>query len=679
MSSSLSTGSFQTLTFHPDNTVIIQDKIYGEHTISEPVLAELLRCPALLRLAGIGLHGQTDLLGITHTVTRLEHSIGASLLVRKVGGSIGEQVAGLLHDISHTVLSHDVDGALSKPGESYHEVQKSRYIMTTELPQILTKHGFVDLKPFDEELYPLVERPAPHLCADRLDYSLRDAVAFGKLAIEDARRVYDSLTAFPDASSPHRLLVLRDIDLALAYARAYGECDRDVWCNPAHAVMSRKIGQLIGGLVQQGSLKEEVLWNLSDREFWELLKSKVDSKGLETIEHIEAGPHAEDYHRLPRGTKIRTIDPDLLLPGAGQPSPLSSVKPEWAKERQDFIQARQALPAYRLSSPTFYDSTSSPDTSLFILPILQNPIMSEALTNTDLQGALPLIARGKVRDLYDVDEKTLLFVATDRISAYDVIMENGIPEKGILLTLCTKTWFKILSDKIPSLRTHFLTLDLPPQIPESLRPVLQNRSMQVRKLKILPIEAIVRGYITGSAWNEYKKSGTVHGIKVAEGLRESEAFPDGPIYTPSTKAEQGEHDENIHPDQAVAIVGERYASKIASLAVQLYKVAHEYALTRGVIIADTKFEFGLDPETDEVVLADEVLTPDSSRFWPKDSYEIGRGQQSFDKQFLRDWLTSEGLKGKPGVRMTDEIAQKTSAKYREAYERITGETKVPAV
>lgn len=270
------------------------------------------------------------------------------------------------------------------------------------------------------------------------------------------------------------------------------------------------------------------------------------------------------------------------------------------------------------------------------------------------------------------DEKTLLFVATDRISAYDVIMENGIPEKGVLLTLCTKTWFKILTDTIPSLRTHFLTLDLPPQIPKSLRPVLQNRSMQVRKLKILPIEAIVRGYITGSAWNEYKKSGTVHGIKVAEGLQESQAFPGGPIYTPSTKAEQGEHDENIHPDQAAAIVGEPYASTIASLSIQLYKAAHEYALTRGVIIADTKFEFGLDPETNEVVLADEVLTPDSSRFWPKDSYAIGRGQQSFDKQFLRDWLTSEGLKGKPGVRMTDEVAQKTSAKYREAWERITG-------
>ncbi|EAW09213.1 phosphoribosylaminoimidazolesuccinocarboxamide synthase [Aspergillus clavatus NRRL 1] len=297
--------------------------------------------------------------------------------------------------------------------------------------------------------------------------------------------------------------------------------------------------------------------------------------------------------------------------------------------------------------------------------------MADALTNTDLQGALPLIARGKVRDLYEVDDKTLLFIATDRISAYDVIMENGIPNKGVLLTLCTKTWFKILTDAIPSVRTHFITLDLPPQIPASLRPVLQNRSMQVRKLRILPIEAIVRGYITGSAWNEYKKSGTVHGIKIAPGLRESEAFPDGPIYTPSTKAEQGEHDENIHPDQAAAILGE-HASTVANLAVQLYKAAHAYALSRGVIIADTKFEFGVDEETNEVVLADEVLTPDSSRFWPKDDYEIGRGQQSFDKQFLRDWLVSEGLKGKEGVRMPDEIVQKTTEKYKEAWEKITG-------
>ncbi|KAJ5971016.1 uncharacterized protein N7479_000934 [Penicillium vulpinum] len=298
--------------------------------------------------------------------------------------------------------------------------------------------------------------------------------------------------------------------------------------------------------------------------------------------------------------------------------------------------------------------------------------MAQALTTTDLQGALPLVARGKVRDLYEIDDKTLLFIATDRISAYDVIMENGIPNKGVLLTLCTKTWFKALTDANPALRTHFITLDLPPQIPESLRPILQNRSMQVRKLRILPIEAIVRGYITGSAWNEYKKSGTVHGIQVPAGLQESQAFPDGPIYTPSTKAELGEHDENIHPDQAVAILGEPYASTVAKMAVELYKTAHAYALERGVIIADTKFEFGVDEETGEVVLADEVLTPDSSRFWPKESYAVGRGQSSFDKQFLRDWLVSEGLKGKDGVRMPDDIALKTAEKYKEAWEKITG-------
>ncbi|KUL81581.1 hypothetical protein ZTR_09875 [Talaromyces verruculosus] len=298
--------------------------------------------------------------------------------------------------------------------------------------------------------------------------------------------------------------------------------------------------------------------------------------------------------------------------------------------------------------------------------------MAEALTQTDLQGALPLIARGKVRDLYKIDDKTLLFVATDRISAYDVIMENGIPNKGKLLTLCTKAWFQILQQAIPSLRTHFITLDLPPQIPESQRAALQNRSMQVRKYEIFKIEAIVRGYITGSAWKEYQKSGTVHGIKIAPGLKESEAFPDGPIYTPSTKAELGAHDENIHPDQTAEIVGAEYAPKIAELALALYKAAHSYAYDRGLIIADTKFEFGLDRDTNEIVLVDEVLTPDSSRFWPKDRYVVGQTQESFDKQYLRDWLTAQGLKGKEGVKMTEEVALKTAEKYREAWEIITG-------
>ncbi|KLJ07428.1 phosphoribosylaminoimidazole-succinocarboxamide synthase [Blastomyces silverae] len=302
--------------------------------------------------------------------------------------------------------------------------------------------------------------------------------------------------------------------------------------------------------------------------------------------------------------------------------------------------------------------------------------MAEPMTTSNLQDILPLVARGKVRDLYEVDPQTLLFVATDRISAYDVIMANPIPNKGTLLTLLTTHWFKILTNAIPGLRTHFITLDLPSQIPESLRPSLQNRCMQVRKLKVFPIEAIVRGYITGSAWKEYQTSGTVHGIKVAEGLKESQRFPGGPIYTPSTKAEQGEHDENIHPDQAITILGPKYASIISSLSLKLYEAAHAHALSRGLIIADTKFEFGLDTEKDEVVLVDEVLTPDSSRFWSAENYEVGKSQESFDKQFLRDWLVKSGLKGKDGVSMDEEVVRRTGEKYREAYEKITGSTYV---
>lgn len=196
--------------------------------------------------------------------------------------------------------------------------------------------------------------------------------------------------------------------------------------------------------------------------------------------------------------------------------------------------------------------------------------------------------------------------------------------------------------------------------------------MQVRKLKIFPIEAIVRGYITGSAWKEYQKSGTVHGIVVAAGLQESDAFPNGPIYTPSTKAEAGQNDENIHPDVAVGIVGEQYAKRIEDLALQLYSTARDYALERGIIIADTKFEFGLDAETDEVVLVDEVLTPDSSRFWPVEGYQVGKTQDSFDKQYLRNWLINEDLKGKDGVEMSEEVVKNTAAKYTEAFEKLTG-------
>jgi phosphoribosylaminoimidazole-succinocarboxamide synthase len=195
--------------------------------------------------------------------------------------------------------------------------------------------------------------------------------------------------------------------------------------------------------------------------------------------------------------------------------------------------------------------------------------------------------------------------------------------------------------------------------------------MQVRKLKIFPIEAIVRGYITGSAWKEYQKTSTVHGIPIPAGLQEAQAFPQ-PIYTPSTKAEAGQNDENIHPSEAAKIVGEKYAKRIEELALSLYTAARDYAYERGIIIADTKFEFGLDEETDEVILVDEVLTPDSSRFWPKDKYEIGRDQESYDKQYLRNFLTSNGLKGKEGVAMPEEVVKETKVKYVEAYEKLTG-------
>ena len=288
---------------------------------------------------------------------------------------------------------------------------------------------------------------------------------------------------------------------------------------------------------------------------------------------------------------------------------------------------------------------------------------------------LPLVARGKVRNLYEVDETTLLFIATDRISAYDVVMGNGIPNKGALLNVLSWFWFGFLSTALPDLRTHFVTLDLPSSLSQSLPPdrlaQLRQRSMQVQKVSVFPIEAIVRGYITGSAWKEYQAKGTVHGMETPAGLRESEEFPGGAIYTPSTKAEAGENDENIHPDQAKTIIGEKYAKRIQDLAIEIYTKAREYAAKRGIIIADSKFEFGLNAN-DEIILVDEVLTPDSSRFWPASSYRIGQTQESFDKQDLRDFLSSNGLKGKQGVRIPDDVVKITAVKYQEAFEILTG-------
>ncbi|KAK4982884.1 Bifunctional purine biosynthetic protein ade1 [Elasticomyces elasticus] len=298
------------------------------------------------------------------------------------------------------------------------------------------------------------------------------------------------------------------------------------------------------------------------------------------------------------------------------------------------------------------------------------------VTKTDLSSSFKLLASGKVRDVYEIDEKTLLFVATDRVSAYDVVLKNGIPQKGKLLTRMSEFWFSLLPTLLPYLRTHFVTLDLPSSLassPEAF--IYRNRSMQVRRLKVFPIESIVRGYITGSAWSEYTNHGTVHGIGVPKNLQESEKLGQ-PLWTPSTKAEQGQKDENISPAKAAEIVGKDYADKIQRLSLDIYNAARDYAAERGIIIADTKFEFALDEsaEPPDVVLVDEVLTPDSSRFWRADRYKVGKSQDSLDKQYLRDWLTREKLKGKEGVEMPEEVVRRTGDGYKEAFEKLVGKS-----
>ncbi|EFQ32675.1 saicar synthetase [Colletotrichum graminicola] len=296
-----------------------------------------------------------------------------------------------------------------------------------------------------------------------------------------------------------------------------------------------------------------------------------------------------------------------------------------------------------------------------------------SVTSVDLTG-LKKIGQGKVRDVFEVDDKTLLFVASDRVSAFDVVMKNGIPDKGAILTHASAHWFKVLSDRVPGLKTHFLTLDPPAGLPAADAALIKNRSMQVRRLKVIPLEAIVRGYITGSAWSEYKAKGTVHGIRVPEGMQQSQAF-ETPLYTPSTKAEQGEHDENIHPDEAARIVGDAaLAKRVEELALALYSAARDYARERGIILADTKFEFGVDPATGDVVLVDEVLTPDSSRYWPAEGYAVGRDQESFDKQFIRNWLIEHGLKGKEGVELPEDVCRATADKYKDVFLKLVGKS-----
>lgn len=297
---------------------------------------------------------------------------------------------------------------------------------------------------------------------------------------------------------------------------------------------------------------------------------------------------------------------------------------------------------------------------------------SQALTTVDLSKYdLRKLATGKVREIFEIDSQTLLFVATDRISAFDVVLSNGVPGKGALLTRLSEFWFNLLRTKIPGLKDHMISTSLPAAILDSEESkLLEGRAMQVRRYEILPLESIVRGYITGSAWKEYQASGTVHGIQMPGGLEESQML-DKPLWTPSTKAEMGAHDENISPARAAEIVGEDVAKKVREISLRVYEIARDYAVERGIIIADTKFEFGIERETGEVVLVDEVLTPDSSRFWPKEKYAVGRGQESFDKQYLRDWLTREGLKGKDGVSMSTEVVEETAQKYREAFEMLT--------
>lgn len=344
MASQVNTGFFQTLEAINNQKVVIRDKIYGEHTITEPVLTHLLQSPELLRLSGVCQHGVTALLGFGPRVTRYEHSVGAFLLVRKVGGSIEEQVSALLHDISHTSLSHVVDFALTKPGEgSYHEVHKARYLKTSQLPQILTQHGFGDLKALDEELFPLVEMPAPQLCADRVDYSLRDAVAFDKLPLKDVQRIYETLKAFPSPSAPNRLLVLDDAQLALSYARAYMATDRAVWSNRSQADLYIRTGNIIRELVESGRVEEDVLWKLSDDEFWALLRRQATPEISREMDRLESESlPSEDGLRLPQGAKIRTIDPDIFQGPSEKAVPLSMVLPEWGIERQQYIESRES-------------------------------------------------------------------------------------------------------------------------------------------------------------------------------------------------------------------------------------------------------------------------------------------------------------------------------------------------
>ena len=283
-------------------------------------------------------------------------------------------------------------------------------------------------------------------------------------------------------------------------------------------------------------------------------------------------------------------------------------------------------------------------------------------------ASLPLVARGKVRDIYAVGDDKLLIVTTDRLSAYDVILPNPVPEKGRVLTELANFWFARLASIVPN---HLTGIDPESVVSPDERAQVRGRSIVVKKMKTLPIEAVVRGYLEGSGWKEYQESGKVCGIALPPGLRRASKLPQ-PIFTPATKAEAGHHDENIAFERVVEMIGEARAKEVRDTAIALYKAAADYALSRGIIIADTKFEFGVDA-AGKLHLIDEALTPDSSRFWPLDTWRVGESPESFDKQYVRNWLDSIGFARKPPAPpMPADVAQKTSRKYQEALKRLAG-------
>lgn len=282
--------------------------------------------------------------------------------------------------------------------------------------------------------------------------------------------------------------------------------------------------------------------------------------------------------------------------------------------------------------------------------------------------SLPLVYRGKVRECYAVGEDKLLMIATDRISAFDVILSVPIPKKGKVLTALTNFWFEKLAEGMP---TQLTGIDPKTVVAEDEREQVRGRAMVVKRLKPILIECVARGYIIGGGWKDYQATGCVCGIKLPEGLKQAEKLPE-PIFTPAAKAEVGTHDENISFEKVVELYGESIATQLRDLTISLYKKAADFAATKGIIIADTKFEFGLD-ENGQVCLMDEVLTPDSSRFWPAESYEVGMSPPSYDKQFIRDWLETQTWdKTPPAPVPPAEIIEKTAAKYREALVKLSG-------